>query len=98
VNTGPKWQAHKAVHEAKETAQLKEIMGHTQTTRRGFGHGGNQWWSKATKKGQRDIVIGEVRNIEEEKRLVKTVQHVQKGQWTTWDDCLQRSPEVSHVE
>jgi hypothetical protein len=91
VNTGPKWQAHKAVQEAKESAQLKEIIGHTQTTRRGFGHESKQWWSKATKKGQRDIVIGEIRNTEEEKRVVKAVQQVQQGRWTQWDDALQRS-------
>jgi hypothetical protein len=67
------------------------VIGHTQTNRRGFGHGDIQWWSKATDKQRRDMVVQEVRETEESKRWQKAAQQVQQGQWTTWDEALQRS-------
>ena len=50
-----------------------------------------KWWSKANGKDRRDMVIQEVRNEEDNKRLIKGVQQSQQGQWTSWEEALQRS-------
>ena len=50
-----------------------------------------KWWSQAYGKDCRDIVIQEVRNEEDNKRLIKGVQQSQQGQWTSWKEALQRS-------
>ena len=37
------------------------------------------------------MIIGEIRHMEDEKRIQKAVQQPQQGQWTSWDNALQRS-------
>ncbi|MCG8432275.1 MAG: hypothetical protein MJA29_14040, partial [Candidatus Omnitrophica bacterium] len=91
LKTGRKWKVGEAVDSAKESLELKEVIGYTQTNRRGFGHGDAKWWSKANTKERRDMVINEIREDEETKRIQKAVQQGQQGQWTAWEDALQRS-------
>ena len=50
-----------------------------------------KWWSQTNGKDHRDMVIQEVRNEEDNKRLIKGVQQSQEGQWTSWEEALQRS-------
>ena len=47
--------------------------------------------SQANGKDRRDMVIQEVRNEDDNKRLIKGVQQSQQGQWTSWEEALQRS-------
>ena len=91
LKTGRKWKVAECVEAAKQSLQLKEVIGYTQTDRKGFGHGEEKLWSKAGPKQKRDMVIHEIRNEEEQKRFQKAVQQAQQGQWTTWEDALQRS-------
>ena len=91
LKTGRKWKVLDVVSEAKESLKLKEIIGHTQSGRQGLGSQPMKWWSKAGKKEGRDMIIQEVRSDEDQKRYQKAVQQSLQGQWTTWDDALQRS-------
>lgn len=91
LKTGRKWKVNIAVKEARESLQLKEVIGITQTNRRGFGYGDTIWWSKASTKQRREMILREIRDDEEKRRVQKAAQQVQQGQWTTWDVALQRS-------
>ena len=70
---------------------IREIIGHTQTNRKGLGSSKMEWWSKAKGKAKRDMVIQEIRSEEDQGRLQKAVQQSQQGQWTAWEGALQRS-------
>src|SRR5580692_300862 len=93
VKTGRKWKASEAVKEAEDAARLKEVMGAVQTHRHGIGYGAEKrvWWSKASGKERRDMVIEEVRRQAEDDRVQVAVQQGQQGQWTTWESAVQRS-------
>ncbi|GFO17485.1 reverse transcriptase [Plakobranchus ocellatus] len=70
---------------------MKEVIGQTQTDRRGLGSITAKWWSKAEGKEKRDMIIDENRNKEDSTRVQKAVQQPQQGQWTNWDTAIQRS-------
>ena len=81
----------RAVDEAKECLRIKEVIGQTQTDRKGLGSSTAKWWSKAEGKEKRDMVINEIRLNEDSRRVQKAVQQPQQGQWTNWDNTLQKS-------
>ena len=91
LRTGKKWKVQDAVVSAKENLIQKEVIGLTQSGRMGLGINKVQWWSKVSGKNRRDLVIQEVRNEENKSRYVKAVQQSQQGQWTNWDEALQRT-------
>ncbi|GFO13637.1 polyprotein [Plakobranchus ocellatus] len=91
LKTGRKWKVTEAVDEAKEYLKMKEVIGQTQTDRRGLGSTTAKWWSKTQGKEKRDMIIDEIRNKEDSIRVQKAVQQPQQGQWTQWDTALQRS-------
>ena len=93
LKTGRKWKASEAVARAEEAAKFKEILGVTQTDRHGVGYESEMrmWWSKASRTEKRQLVIDEVRVQVEAERYQTAVQQGQQGQWTTWEDALQRS-------
>ena len=49
------------------------------------------WWLKEYGMEKRGIVIQDVRQEEDQKRIKKAVQESQQGQWTTWENALQRT-------
>ncbi|KAK3790019.1 hypothetical protein RRG08_016332 [Elysia crispata] len=65
--------------------------GQTQTDRKGLGSSTAKWWSKAEGKEKRDMVINEIRLNEDTRRVQKAGQQSQQGQWTNWDNALQKS-------
>ena len=81
LKTGRKWKVKDTIISAKENLAFKEVIGLIQTGRQGLGVNENKWWSKANGKDRRDMVIQEVRNEEDNKRLIKGVQQSQQGQW-----------------
>ncbi|GFN86663.1 reverse transcriptase [Plakobranchus ocellatus] len=91
LKTGRKWKVTEAVDEAKECLKMKEVIGQTQTDRRGLGSTTVKWWSKTEGKEKRDMIIDEIRNREDSTRVQKAVQQPQQGQWTNWDTAIQRS-------
>ena len=91
IKTGRKWKVVEAVDEAKECLKIEEVIGLTQTDRKGVGSSTAKWWSKAKEKEKRDIVINEIRLNEDSRRIQKAVHQPQQGQWTNWDNALQKS-------
>lgn len=93
LKSGRKWNVSKETGRAEEAAKFKDILGATQTNRQGIGYGSEKrvWWNKATDKEKRQLVINEVRSEAESARYQIAVQQGQQGQWTTWEDALQRS-------
>lgn len=93
VKSGSKWKAQEEVEKAIEAAKFREVMGATQTGRQGLGFGNTKrkWWSKATRKEKQDLVVEEIRYKAESDRVQAAVQQKQQGQWTTWDEALQRA-------
>ena len=79
------------INEAKECLKIKEVIGQTQTGRKGLESSIAKWWSKAEGKEKRDMVINEIRLNEDSRRVQKAVQQPQKEQWTNWDNALQKS-------
>ncbi|KAK3768484.1 hypothetical protein RRG08_060846 [Elysia crispata] len=91
VKTGRKWKVVEAVDEAKECLNIKDVIGQTQTDSKGLGSSTAKWWSKVEGKEKRDMVINEIRINEDSRRVQKAVQQPQQGQWTNWDNALQKS-------
>ena len=91
LKTGRKWKVSEAVDGAKENLHMKEVIGLTQTDRKGLGSSGQKLISKAQGKERRDMVIEEIRQAEDTGRVVKAVQQPQQGQWTNWETAIQRS-------
>ena len=56
LKTGKKWKVRDTIRTAKDNLAFKEIIGHTQTGRQGFGTNEKQWWSKTSGKNRRDVV------------------------------------------
>ncbi|GFR85040.1 reverse transcriptase [Elysia marginata] len=57
IKTGRNWKVAEAIDEAKECLRLKEVIGQTQTDRKGLGSSSVKWWSKTGGKEKRDMVI-----------------------------------------
>ena len=55
IKTGRKWKVVEAVDETKECLKIKDVIGQTQTDRKGLGSSTAKWWSKAEGKEKRDI-------------------------------------------
>ena len=93
LKSGRKWKVAQATDQATEAAKFKEILGATQTNRHGLGFGQEKtvWWSQASDKERRELVLDEIRHVEETSRVQTAVQQRQQGQWTTWEQALQRS-------
>jgi hypothetical protein len=93
VKTGRKWKAKEETMRAEDTVKFREVLGATQTNRQGLGYGSQKriWWSKATDQEKRQLIVEEVKGTAEGIRYQAAVQQGQQGQWTTWQDALQRS-------
>ena len=79
IKTGRKWKVVEAVDEAKECLKIKEVIGQTQSDRKGLGLSTAKWWSKAEGKDKRRMVINEIRLNEDSRRVQKAVQQPQKA-------------------
>ena len=69
VKSGQKWTAEQAVTEAEASLRSKDIVGAVQgSSRAGQGNNTHRWFSARGPKGRREMVIEEVRTIDEERR------------------------------
>nr|XP_054753540.1 uncharacterized protein LOC129259264 [Lytechinus pictus] len=84
VKSGRKWHADKAVEEAESRLRHKEMVGAAQTGRLGLGWTSTKRWSAASAREQRDLIVEEIREVEEEKRWATAVGQAQQGSWTKW--------------
>jgi len=90
VNTGRKWKADKAVGEAEARLRHSHIVGSVAQGRLGFGYITRFRWSKASEKERRTLVQDEVRRMEEETRLTKSVTLKKHENWLNWEGAQQR--------
>ena len=90
VNTGRKWKADKAVGEAESRLRHSGIVGSVAQGRLGFGYITRSCWSKASEKERRTLVQDEVRRMEEETRLTKSVTLKKHENWLNWEGAQQR--------
>ena len=86
IKTGREWKAVKSYRSSQRILKIKEVMGQTQTDRKGLGSPVTKWWSKSDGK-EKKMVINEIRLNEDSRR----VKHLQQGQWTNCDSALQKS-------
>ena len=91
IKTVRKWKVVEAIDDAKECLKIKEVIGQTQTDCKGLGSSVTKLWSKTEGKERRDMVINEILMNEDSRRVQKAVQQPQQGQWTNWDNALQKS-------
>lgn len=74
-----------------------EIVGRTQSGRAGLVSGtAPKFWSKATKKERKHLVIAKVVRTEEEQYKIRALSQRQQGSWTTWEGVVDmwRMPQV----
>ncbi len=97
VRTGRKWSVSKEVDEMESILRHKEIVGHVQTSKAGLGNSQTRFFSKATYKEKKDMIVGEIRNKEEQARLAKAVGQGQQGRWTAWEEVESKKLSWSEI-
>ncbi|CAJ1057939.1 hypothetical protein F2P79_020824%2C partial [Xyrichtys novacula] len=92
VPTGRKWNAKTEVDRAIGRLQHQEIVGRVQAGRAGLGWGeAPRFWSKASRKERKELVVAEVTRTEEERYKIKAVSQGRQGSWTTWEGVANRN-------
>ena len=91
VKSGKKWVARKEIAEAEASLRWTERVGAVQQDKRGLGSTHRIWWSKASTSERTSLVIQERKKAIESQRMIKFVQLSQQGDWTTWENAVQRS-------
>ena len=87
---GRKWSSQKEVKEAKEALRMEEIVGITCRGRLGLDHNHEKYWSKATERERRDLIVQQVRKIQEQERCTKAVGLTYQGAWMNWKAVIKR--------
>ena len=90
VKSGRKWTAEQAVTEAEASLRTKDIVGAVQDSRAGLGNNVHRWFSAQGPKGRREMVIEEVRAIDEERRSATAAGCAKQCAWSCWEEAEQR--------
>ena len=90
LRSGRKWNVDKAVDEAQARLQHKDIVGTISQGRLGIGCTTRQSWAKAGPVEQRHLVQGEIREMQEEERLVRAAGMRKQGSWLNWEGVRPR--------
>ncbi|KAJ8393735.1 hypothetical protein AAFF_G00057880 [Aldrovandia affinis] len=89
--TGRKWTPSDAVQQATSALRHKDIVGHVQQGRGGFGLAAREpTWRKASTSERRKLVVEEVCQEEETARSAKAVSLAKQGQWMRWEGMERR--------
>ena len=91
IRSGRKLKAQEEIRKSEETLKFEEIRGQIQHDRHSVGWNHFTRWSKASAPVRASLVVQERRREIESDRISKAVQQAQQGQWTTWEDVVQRS-------
>ncbi|RXN15474.1 polycystic kidney disease 1-like 2 [Labeo rohita] len=92
IHTGCKWKAHVEVDQTISRLQQKVTIGRVQVGRAGLGHGeAPKFWSKASRKERKELVVAEVTSIENEQQKVKAIAQGHQGNWTMWESVVSRN-------
>ena len=78
------------MQEAEASLQIKEVIGATQTGRAGLGSTPHRWFSREDSRGRRDMVITELKMIEEEKRTATAAGQAKQCAWMNWEEAEAR--------
>ena len=85
IDGGRKANTPKEVEEAKSKLRMKDMIGRGNVGHEGLGLRKTQYYHKSSEKEQRDMIVKEIRNKEEERRRVKIVGQGKQGAMTRWE-------------
>ena len=87
---GRKFNAQEEIEKSREVLTFEEIRGSIQVGRHGVGWSHSIRWTQVNSAQRSALIIQERKRDTENARITKAVQQGQQGQWTTWDEALQR--------
>ena len=90
LRSGRKFNAQEEIEKSREVLTFEEIRGPIQVGRHGIGWSHSIGWTQANASQRSALIIQERKRDIENARITKAVQQGQQGQWTTWDEALQR--------
>ena len=93
LRSGRKFNAQEEI----EVLTFEEIRGPIQVGRHGIGWSHSIGWTQANAAQRSALIIQERKRDIENARITKAVQQGQQGQWTTWDEALQRPISWSNI-
>ena len=85
VDGGRKANTAREIDDAKSRLRMQDIVGVPNRGREGLGLTKAQYYQSSTKREQRKLITGTIREMEEEKRNIKMVQLVKQGACTRWE-------------
>ena len=85
VNTARKWIAETETDLALSSLKHRDIMGLTQTNRKGLGFGSFKPFVNMDQKERRDAVVDTIKKGEAEKWELHLINCAQQGQMTRWE-------------
>ena len=85
IDGGRKANTAKEIDDAKSRLKMRDIVGVPNRGREGLGLTKAQYYQSSTKREQRKMVTGTIREMEEEKRNIKMVQLAKQGACTRWE-------------
>ena len=85
LDSGTKWKVSEAVEEAKSRLRQEEITGIPNKGREGLGLHHREYYSKATQREKRGLIVQKARQAEEERRLVKIAGLSKQGASFSWE-------------
>ena len=85
VDGGRKANTPAAVEDARSRIKLKEIADIANVGREGLGCTHRQYYSTSSKKERRAMLVGEIREAEEEKRKIKMSSFAKQGASMRWE-------------
>ena len=90
LRSGRKFRAQEEIEKSQAILAFEEIRGPIQVDH-GVGWNHFERWSTADAPAKAAMIIRERRKQMKTERIALAVQQSQQGQWTTWDEVLQRS-------
>ena len=85
IEGGRKWRVSESVNEAKQRLRHKDIIGTVAIGRQGLGCNPRQSWLSSDKKGRRQLIQSEIRNMQEEQRMTRAASMTNQGSWLNWE-------------
>ena len=84
------FNAQEEIEKSREVLTFEEIRGPIQVGRHGIGWSHSIRWTQANAAQRSALITQERKRDIENARITKAVQQGQQGQWTMWDEALQR--------
>ena len=78
------------IDRVESALQHRDVVGASQTGRRGLGWSRRQWWASSQSSERHHRVVDEVQQECDNDRRVKAVQQSLQGQWTRWEGVQPR--------